>query len=157
MVEASLNLSVATSSPTQSIRIEDLVQELASVRLLLPNVEGLTNPEETRIGQELSNDDLSRLMAMTNQVSTVLTHLQTIVGNLWMIQAQEVACRLIESGELDSVEVLVIAVAQLLIDEDFSGDDEPDVVVHAVSMCHYLYILNDHKPQTTLHSRGSVG
>ena len=98
VVEASLNLSVATSSCIQSIRIKDLVRELASGRLLLPNVEGLTNPEETRIGRELSDDDLSRLMALTNQVSTVLTHLQTIVDNLRTIQAQEAARRLIEVG-----------------------------------------------------------
>ena len=127
MVEASLNLSVTTYFHIQSIRIEDLVQELASGCLLLPNVEGLTNPEETRISQELSDNDLSRLMATTNQVSTVLTHLQTIVGNLRTIQAQEAARRLIESGELDSAEALAIAVAQLSIDEDFLGEDEPDV------------------------------
>ena len=127
VVEASLNHSVATSSRIQSIRIKDLVWELASGRLLLPKVEGLTSPEETRIGQELSNDDLSRLMATTNQVSTVLTHLQTIVGNLWTIQVQEAARRLIESGESDSMEALVIAVAQLSIDEDFLGEGEPDV------------------------------
>ena len=54
VVEASLNHSAAISSHTQSIRIEDLVQELASGCLLLPNVEGLTNPGETRIGQELT-------------------------------------------------------------------------------------------------------
>ena len=127
MVEASLNLSAAISSHTQSIRIEDLIRELASGCLLLPNMEGLTNPEETRIGQELSDDDLSHLMATTNQVSTVLTHLQTIIGNLRTIQAQEAACHLIESGELDSVEALAIAVAQLSINEDFLGEDEPDV------------------------------
>ena len=127
VVEARLNHSAAISSHTQSIRIEDLIRELASGRLLLPNVEGLTNPEEMRIGQELSDDDLSRLMAMTNQVSEVLTHLQSIVGNLRTIQAQEAARRLIESGELDSAEALAIAVAQLSIDEDFLGEDEPDV------------------------------
>ena len=126
-VEASLNRSAVTSFHTQSIRIEDLVWELASGRLLLPNVEGLTNMEETRIGQDLSDDDMSRLMATTNQVSTVLTGLQSIVGNLQTIQAQEAARRLIESGELDSVEALVIAVAQLSINEDFLGEDEPDV------------------------------
>ena len=95
--------------------------------MLLPNVEGLTNMEETRIGQDLSDDNLSRLMATTNQVSTVLTGLQNIVGNLRTIQAQEAARRLIESGELDSAEALAVAVAQLLIDEDFLGEDEPDV------------------------------
>ena len=83
--------------------------------------------EETRIGQDLSDDDLSRLMATTNQVSTVLTGLQSIVGNLRTIQAQEAAHHLIESGELDSAEALAIAVAQLSIDEDFLGEDEPDV------------------------------
>ena len=127
VVEARLNLSVVISFRIQSIRIEDLVRELARGRLLLPNVEGLTNMEETRIGQDLSDDDLSRLMATTNQVSTVLTGLQSIVGNLRTIQAQEAARRLIESGELDSAEALAIAVAQLSIDEDFLGEDEPDV------------------------------
>ena len=127
MVEVRLNRSATISSHTQSIRIEDLVWELARGRLLLPNVEGLTNVEETRIGQDLSDDDLSRLMATTNQVSTVLTGLQSIVGNLCTIQAQEAARRLIKSGELDSTEALAIAVAQLLIDEDFLGKDEPDV------------------------------
>ena len=95
--------------------------------MLLPNVEGLTNPEEMRIGQELSDNDLSCLMATTNQVSEVLTTLQSIVGNLQTIQAQEAARHLIESGELDSAEALAIAVAQLSIDEDFLGEDEPDV------------------------------
>ena len=127
VVEARLNLSVAISFRIQSIRIEDLVQELARGRLLLPNVEGLTNMGETRIGQDLSDDDLSRLMATTNQVSTVLTGLQSIVGNLRTIQAQEAARRLIKSGELDSAEALAIVVAQLSIDEDFLGEDEPDV------------------------------
>ena len=126
-VEASLNHSVVISFRTQSIRIEDLVWELARGRLLLPNVDGLTNVEETRIGQDLSDDDLSHLMATTNQVSTVLTSLQSIVGNLWTIQAQEAARHLIESGELDSAEALAIAVAQLSIDEDFLGEDELDV------------------------------
>ena len=127
VVEARLNHSVAISFCTQSIRIKDLVRELACGCLLLPNVEGLTNVEEMRIGQDLSDDNLSRLMAMTNQVSTVLTGLQSIVGNLRTIQAQEAARRLIKSGELDSAEALAIAVAQLSIDEDFLGEDESDV------------------------------
>ena len=127
VVGVSLNLSAVISFRTQSIRIEDLVRELVRGCLLLPNMEGLTNVEETRIGQDLSDDDLSHLMAMTNQVSTVLTGLQSIVGNLQTIQAQEAARRLIESGELDSTEALAVAVAQLSIDEDFLGEDEPDV------------------------------
>ena len=127
MVEASLNLSATIFFYTQSIRIEDLVQELASGRLLLPNVEGLTSPEEMRADRVLSDDELSHLMASTNQVSTVLANLQIIVRNLQTIQAQEAACRLIESGELDSAEALAIVVAQLSIDEDFLGEDEPDV------------------------------
>ena len=34
---------------------------------------------------------------------------------------------MIDAGELDSTEALAIAVAQLLLDEDFLGKDEPDV------------------------------
>ena len=66
-------------------------------------------------------------MASTNQVSTVLRGLQTIFRNLQTIQAQEAARHLIDTGELDSMEVLAIAVAQLSLDEDFLGEDEPDV------------------------------
>ena len=127
MVEGRLNLFVTTSSLIQSIRIKDLVQQLASGRLLLPSMEGLTSLGETRVNRVLSDDELSWLMASTNEVSTVLTHFQTIVENLRTIQAQEAACRLINTGELDSTEALAIMVAQLLLDEDFLGKDEPDV------------------------------
>ena len=94
---------------------------------MLPNVEGLMNLGEMRVNRVLSDNKLSCLMASTNQVSTMLTNLQAIVGNLWTIQAWEADCRLIDTGELDSTEALAIAVAQLSLDEDFLGEDEPDV------------------------------
>ena len=126
-VEDGLNLSITISFLTQSIRIKDLVQQLVSGHLLLPSVEGLMNSGEMRVDRVLSDDELSRLMSSTNQVSTVLAHLQTIVGNLQTIQAQEAAHCLIATGELDSAEALAIEVAQLSLDEDFLGEDEPDV------------------------------
>ena len=89
---------------------------------MLPNIEGLRSLGESRVDLILSDDELSWLMVSVNQIAGVLNHLQGIVGNLWTIQAQEVACCLIATGELDSTEELVIQVAQLSLDEDFNED-----------------------------------
>jgi len=110
---------IITSSPTQPLQIQDLLQRISNGRLLLPNIEGLRTGQEARTTERLSELKLTNLMINTNCISAILSHLQGVIGDLRTIQTQEYSCRLTAGGELALSEVATQVVERTL-DQEFN-------------------------------------
>jgi len=116
----SLMSSVVIAFLTQPIPISEVLQRIADGRFLLPNVQGLGTMQETRMVDQLSKLELSTLMINTNHLSSVVGHLQGILGDLQTVQTQEYGCRQLVEGSV-SLEVVATQVGERALDAEF-GD-----------------------------------